>query len=103
MRLTPSAYAHGFALALPEKVVLARPQDSNLRPSAPEADALSTELQARGADHTGSGSERAPGFPSELLWVANIASATSLFASCVRDVTSSFGTPCAGGTRPCSG
>ena len=25
VRLTPSAYAHGFALALPEKVVLARP------------------------------------------------------------------------------
>ena len=25
-------------------------QDSNLRPSAPEADALSTELQARGAE-----------------------------------------------------
>jgi len=24
-RLTPSAYAHGLALALPEKVVLARP------------------------------------------------------------------------------
>ena len=33
-------------------------QDSNLRPSAPEADALSTELQARGADHTGSCSRR---------------------------------------------
>jgi hypothetical protein len=25
VRLTPSAYAHGLALALPEKVVLARP------------------------------------------------------------------------------
>jgi hypothetical protein len=25
VRLTPSAYAHGFALALPEEVVLARP------------------------------------------------------------------------------
>jgi hypothetical protein len=25
-------------------------QDSNLRPSAPEADALSTELQARGLE-----------------------------------------------------
>lgn len=25
VRLTPSAYAHGFAVALPEKVVLARP------------------------------------------------------------------------------
>ena len=25
VRLTPSAYAHGFALALPDKVVLARP------------------------------------------------------------------------------
>jgi hypothetical protein len=24
VRLTPSAYAHGFALALPEKVVMAR-------------------------------------------------------------------------------
>ena len=25
VRLTPSAYAHGFALALPEKVAVARP------------------------------------------------------------------------------
>ena len=30
-RLTAAAYAHGFALALPEKVVLARPEDSDLR------------------------------------------------------------------------
>ena len=66
VRLTPEAYAHGLALALPEEVVVPAPptwggprreskiwhwrarQDSNLRPSAPEADALSTELQARG-------------------------------------------------------
>jgi hypothetical protein len=51
-RLTTAAYAHGLALALPEQVARARPterarQDSNLRPSAPEADALSAELQAR--------------------------------------------------------
>ncbi len=69
VRLTPEAYAHGLALALPREVVVpALPtwgdlgadqiwhwrarQDSNLRPSAPEADALSTELQARDADHT---------------------------------------------------
>jgi hypothetical protein len=25
VRLTPSAYAHGFALALPDKVAMARP------------------------------------------------------------------------------
>jgi hypothetical protein len=63
VRLTPEAYAHGLALALPQEVLVTplpgrgRPekrwrwrarQDSNLRPSAPEADALSTELQARG-------------------------------------------------------
>ena len=47
MRLTPSAYAHGRALALPTKVAWRARQDSNLRPSAPEADALSTELRAR--------------------------------------------------------
>ena len=36
-----------LALALPTKVLWRARQDSNLRPSAPEADALSTELQAR--------------------------------------------------------
>jgi hypothetical protein len=36
----------------PDSVWRAR-QDSNLRPSAPEADALSAELQARVRDHTG--------------------------------------------------
>ena len=48
VRLTQAAYAHGLALALPEKRLNWRArQDLNLRPSAPEADALSTELQAR--------------------------------------------------------
>ena len=46
-RLTPAAYRHGPALALPERLDWRARQDSNLRPSAPEADALSTELQAR--------------------------------------------------------
>ena len=31
VRLTAAAYAHGLALALPDKVVLARREDSNLR------------------------------------------------------------------------
>ncbi len=49
--LAAEAYAHRLALALPDGLVKtwhwrAR-QDSNLRPSAPEADALSAELQAR--------------------------------------------------------
>jgi hypothetical protein len=35
---------------LPRKVAWRARQDSNLRPSAPEADALSTELQARGLE-----------------------------------------------------
>jgi hypothetical protein len=48
VRLTQAAYAHGLALALPERLNWRARQDSNLRPSAPEADALSTELQARG-------------------------------------------------------
>ena len=47
VRLTQAAYAHGLALALPERLNWRARQDSNLRPSAPEADALSTELQAR--------------------------------------------------------
>jgi hypothetical protein len=47
VRLTQAAYAHGLALALPERLKWRARQDSNLRPSAPEADALSTELQAR--------------------------------------------------------
>jgi hypothetical protein len=48
VRLTSAAYAHGLALALPRRLNWRARQDSNLRPSAPEADALSTELQARG-------------------------------------------------------
>jgi hypothetical protein len=48
VHLTSAAYAHGLALALPERLQWRARQDSNLRPSAPEADALSTELQARG-------------------------------------------------------
>ena len=48
IRLTPAAYAHGLAVALPERLQWRARQDLNLRPSAPEADALSTELQARG-------------------------------------------------------
>src|SRR4051812_40883350 len=47
VRLTQTAYAHGLALALPQRLTWRARQDSNLRPSAPEADALSTELQAR--------------------------------------------------------
>ncbi len=47
-RLTPATYANGLALTLLDTVWRAR-QDSNLRPSAPEADALSAELQARDA------------------------------------------------------
>ena len=47
VRLTQAAYARGLALALPERLNWRARQDSNLRPSAPEADALSTELQAR--------------------------------------------------------
>ena len=49
VRLTQAAYAHGLALALPKRLHWRARQDSNLRPSAPEADALSTELQAREA------------------------------------------------------
>ena len=49
VRLTAAAHAHGLALALPERLLWRARQDSNLRPSAPEADALSTELQARGS------------------------------------------------------
>jgi hypothetical protein len=45
-RLTPEAYA-GWRSRCRRWLWRAR-QDSNLRPSAPEADALSTELQARG-------------------------------------------------------
>ena len=48
VRLTSAAYVQGFALGLPERLKWRARQDSNLRPSAPEADALSTELQARG-------------------------------------------------------
>jgi hypothetical protein len=33
VRLTPSAYAHGFALALPEKVAVARPEVSDFTTS----------------------------------------------------------------------
>jgi hypothetical protein len=33
VRLTPSAYAHGFALALPEKVAVARPTGFELTPT----------------------------------------------------------------------
>jgi Asp-tRNA(Asn)/Glu-tRNA(Gln) amidotransferase A subunit family amidase len=47
-RLTPAAYEHGRRSRYRRLLERAR-QDSNLRPSAPEADALSTELQARGA------------------------------------------------------
>ena len=46
-RLTPAAYEHGLALALPEKVVMARPTGFEPATFGPEADALSTELQAR--------------------------------------------------------
>ena len=45
--LTPAAYERGWPLRCLRLSWRAR-QDSNLRPSAPEADALSTELQARG-------------------------------------------------------
>ena len=45
-------------------------QDSNLRPSAPEADALSTELQARGPDHSGSRSDAASAsMPRAARWL----------------------------------
>ena len=44
MRLTPSAYAHGFALALPEKVVLARPT------GVERADATCIPIPIEGAD-----------------------------------------------------
>jgi hypothetical protein len=44
--LTPSAYEHGFALALPERSLWRAREDSNLRPSGPQPDALSTELRA---------------------------------------------------------
>ena len=47
VRLTPSAYAHGLALALPTRLLWRARQDSNLRPLGPEPNALSTELQAR--------------------------------------------------------
>ena len=47
VRLTQAAYAHGLALALPERLKWRARQDSNLRPLGPEPNALSTELQAR--------------------------------------------------------
>ena len=47
LRLTPSAYTHGLALALPERLDWRARQDSNLRPLGPEPNALSTELRAR--------------------------------------------------------
>jgi hypothetical protein len=43
VRLTPSAYAHGLALALPEKVAVARPTGFN------RADAINIRIPIEGA------------------------------------------------------
>lgn len=43
VRLTPSAYAHGFALALPEKVVLARP--TRFRPAVTHSEFKSMPIE----------------------------------------------------------
>src|SRR5215212_5825239 len=45
----------------PKRLLWRARQDSNLRPSAPEADALSTELQAPSPDDTYPGSDRPSG------------------------------------------
>jgi hypothetical protein len=42
--LTPAAYAHGLALALPEKVVMARPT------GVERADAINIRIPIEGAD-----------------------------------------------------
>jgi hypothetical protein len=55
VRLTPAAYSHGLR-SLYQRLLERARQDSDLRPSASEADALSAELRARGASrHGGAG------------------------------------------------